>query len=565
MTELLSLAALCVSADMGDPHAVVALDSAGPRTRDELRRRAAAWATTLSRFVGRDWALNTPDGFECLAMIFGAWAAGCTPWLPADGVAGTVAALRTHVDGFAGVFEGVECIENPDENPNAAVPQPPGSNRRLVVFTSGSSGFPVAITKTMAQLDAEVQALHACWGARVGTAPVVASVPHRHLYGLLFKLLWPLARGAPFLSHSLGYPEEVLNALQREPCVWVSSPALLTRLPPGLDWRPARSMLRAVFSSGGPLEGAAARLVRTLLGGSAVEVYGSSETGGIAAREQNGDAARWRTLPGVEIACCNAEQTLLVRSPWTQDAGWWQTADRARIFYDGSFELLGRADRIAKVEENRVSLDAVERALLADPRVADARVVQTADGRVGAVVVPRGFVPGAGSATRALGTALRVGLAPFVEPVALPRRWRFVDALPRDALGKCTYTACATLLDAARSAPREPQILEETGRCNACLLRLRIDPALAWFDGHFPNNPVLPGVVQVHWVVRLARARFALGARFAGMEKLKFQLIIGPGMEVKLELIHDPENGRLEFVYRSAQGTHSSGRLLFPD
>ena len=58
------------------------------------------------------------------------------------------------------------------------------------------------------------------------------------------------------------------------------------------------------------------------------------------------------------------DDTLCVRSPHLDGEEWWETSDRAKALPDGRFLLQGRADRIAKIAEKRVSLVAMEEALL---------------------------------------------------------------------------------------------------------------------------------------------------------------------------------------------------------
>jgi acyl-coenzyme A synthetase/AMP-(fatty) acid ligase len=102
----------------------------------------------------------------------------------------------------------------------------------LTLYTSGSSGAPKPIRKTLAQFSAEVHTLEKQWGALAGNATVLGSVPHHHIYGLLFRLLWPLAAGRPF-DRAISIEPQHLQAriAQCGPSVVVSTPAQLSRWP----------------------------------------------------------------------------------------------------------------------------------------------------------------------------------------------------------------------------------------------------------------------------------------------------------------------------------------------
>ena len=54
--------------------------------------------------------------------------------------------------------------------------------------------------------------------------------------------------------------------------------------------------------------------------------------------------------------------------------------DRVRFAGDGCFELLGRGDHLAKIEDKRVSLAEIERYLLETPWIKDAACVALEDG-----------------------------------------------------------------------------------------------------------------------------------------------------------------------------------------
>src|SRR6218665_3949115 len=130
------------------------------------------------------------------------------------------------------------------------------------------------------------------------------------------------------------------------------------------------------------------------------------------------------------------------------------------------FRLLGRADRIVKIEEKRVSLDAMEQQLLKTPWVQEAKalVVDTPIGaRVGvvAVLTPAGREQ-VQRGQRILLDLLRTTLASGVQAVALPRRWRFVDALPVNAQGKSPEALLRALFTAqscaGMAAPDRPEM-----------------------------------------------------------------------------------------------------------
>ena len=302
-----------------------------------------------------------------------------------------------------------------------------------------------------------------------------------------------------------------------------------------------------------------------------LEVYGSSETGGVAWRQrQPGAIDAWHALPGVSWRICDDEGVLEVCSV-PAGGSWLRLADRAQISGPERFLLQGRSDRIVKIEEKRISLDAVEAALSATGLAAESRVIVIGDGpgerqHLAAFVVPTA----AGSAVigdegkAALNRQLRAALTPVVPALALPRRWRYLDRMPHNAQGKTSYAMLLALLDGADSQrPRWPRIdlVEQTA--HKVLYELIVPSNLFYFDGHFSVAPVLPGVVQVDWAIHYARQVFTLGPHFSSIHALKFQLVIGPETPISLELSHDTAKGSVAFRYFSAAGQHASGRILF--
>jgi 3-hydroxymyristoyl/3-hydroxydecanoyl-(acyl carrier protein) dehydratase len=240
------------------------------------------------------------------------------------------------------------------------------------------------------------------------------------------------------------------------------------------------------------------------------------------------------------------------------------TADAACIAADGRFELLGRLDRIVKLEEKRISLPMLEQALVAHDWVAEARlgVVQESRAVLGALLVlsDAGLFALREHGRRSLTEALRKHLSQHCEALALPRRWRLVRQLPLNSQGKLPQADIEARLLAPR--PKAPEVLEQVETDGEWSLQLSVPPDLAYFSGHFPKAPVLPGVVQVEWALNLGRQLLNPPGKFAGMEVLKFQQLVRPGDEVQLHLRFDPERGKLYFAYRNDTATCSSGRIL---
>ena len=94
-------------------------------------------------------------------------------------------------------------------------------------------------------------------------------------------------------------------------------------------------------------------------------------------------------------------------------------------------------------------------------------------------------------------------------------------------------------------------------------LKIEIPADLEYFRGHFAGAPVVPGVVQIKWAIEAARRHLAAGGELAGMEALKFQRVLGPGVVATLTLKWVAAAGKLDFSYTSEGARFSSGRLLF--
>jgi len=94
-------------------------------------------------------------------------------------------------------------------------------------------------------------------------------------------------------------------------------------------------------------------------------------------------------------------------------------------------------------------------------------------------------------------------------------------------------------------------------------LQFVVAPTLEYFDGHFPECALLPGVVQIGWAIEIARAQLPMSGRFRALAAVKFMRVIQPGDAVQLDLSCNASRNELSFEYRSGGTVCSSGRVLF--
>ena len=97
---------------------------------------------------------------------------------------------------------------------------------------------------------------------------------------------------------------------------------------------------------------------------------------------------------------------------------------------------------------------------------------------------------------------------------------------------------------------------------NTLVMQLYVPSDLRFFAGHFPEQPVLPGVVQIHWVGELANYLFGLDA-FQALKNVKFNSMVLPDNKVSLSMEHKLDKQTLRFAFSSETDKFSSGVLAF--
>lgn len=427
---------------------------------------------------------------------------------------------------------------------------------QLVLFTSGSTSAPKRVAKNLSRLEIEARVLEALWAGKTGH--VVATVSHQHIYGMLFRIVWPLMSGRTSDDIAAAYWEDLEDRLAG--AALISSPAHLTRLPPRAElFAPPPAL---IFSSGQLLDTKSALACIAAFGLPVTEVLGSTETGGIAWRRQTTPDAPWTPFPTVTVTA-GEDNALIVRSPYLQDDAPLNTGDAVELASDGAFHLRPRGDRVAKIDGKRVSLTRVETMLAELPEIETAAALTLPERRdaLAAVVVlteAGRHVLETHGAFR-LSRRLRTASATTLEPPERPKHWRFVDSVPTDSQGKRVLSTLRTLFDAGD--PLEPLAMEIRSQSDTeAELAFTLPPELIFFQGHFDSQAILPGVAQAHMAMLIAQKLWGTWPPDANLQRLKFRRVLVPGNAVILKLKRNAE-GRVMFAYIFGDIRASEGEI----
>jgi acyl-coenzyme A synthetase/AMP-(fatty) acid ligase len=420
------------------------------------------------------------------------------------------------------------------------------------LLTSGSTGTPRPHAKRWGPLVANIAAEAARlaeFSGRAGLAglSIVATVPAQHSYGFESSVLLALLGGACCDAGRPFYPADIVSALERvpEPRALVTTPFhLKTLLRAGLPL----PRLELLLSATAPLSPQLAAEAEAATGARLVEIYGCTEAGQVAARRTTaGDV--WTTLGELRLwreaeAEGSAERFLVQGGHVTEPT---PLADQLELLDAQRFRLLGRANDLIHVAGKRSSLAQLDFQLNRIPGVIDGAFWMPDEPEDG-IARPVALVVSDTLDAEAVRRALRQVL----EPAFVPRRVVKVPALPREGTGKLTAQGLARFArDALAEGPRFTVAADH--------------PA---FAGHFPGQPLLPGVALLAYVMRAVAAEAPLAARLGEQPQIaqaKFLAPVGPGARLEVRLQTTGEHGVAFEVWQlDAQPPRvaASGRLV---
>jgi len=349
--------------------------------------------------------------------------------------------------------------------PGAPPPGPPEDPEApaLIVYTSGTTGPPKGVVLPRRSIAATLDALEDAWGWTDGDV-LVHALPLFHVHGLIIGILGPLRRGGSVRHLGRFSPEGVANELANGATMVFGVPTMYHRIAGEVGANPA--LAKALKNARLLVSGSAAlpvhdhQRITEATGQQVVERYGMTETlmnTSVRADGERKPGTVGVPLRGVELRLVDEAGEVVddvetvgeiqVRGPnlFTEylnrpdataaafDDGWFRTGDMATRDTDGYVKIVGRkATDLIKSGGYKIGAGEIENALLEHPGVAEAAVTGEPDDDLGerivAWIVPSGEPPAA--------EELADHVAKLLAPHKRPRVVRYLDALPRNDMGK---------------------------------------------------------------------------------------------------------------------------------
>lgn len=329
----------------------------------------------------------------------------------------------------------IENCTEPEEKLVRCAPAINADDTKIIMYTSGSTGKPKGVRQRMTEFEKDNAFIIEKWGCEFTKRRLVTTVSQHHIYGFLFGIALPFALGVPFRRTRIEFSEEFEGLNDCEYMI-IATPAFLKRTVEVEQKLPLKNCF--IFTSGGVLTPEVAERTCEVFGFWPMEVYGSTETSGIAYRQSKNGLA-WTPFDNAKV-WKGEDGCLVIVSPYIKDPAGFATADLVDINDDGTFFLRGRIDSIVKIEEKRISMTEVENRILQTGLVADVKVVAMEDRRqylAAAVELnDEGKKKFAGEKKLVLNNYFHDYLMQFFENVVIPKKWRFLDKIPTDVQGK---------------------------------------------------------------------------------------------------------------------------------
>lgn len=417
-----------------DLDAPVVTSAAGLRTARQLLGEAEALAAVLPNLP---YMVNLcHDRYHFAVAFLAALLRRQVNLLPASDAPGALSGLRADYPDLYFLRDApsdAPAFRYPTDlaaRPITAAPRFPLDQAAAVLFTSGSTGAPVANPRRWGALVHSTRSAANAFGLADGHAVhLLGTVPHQHSYGLESVMMLGLLQGHVLDDSRALLPADLLARLSRlpAPTVLVTTPIHLRSLLTQDGELPA---LHRILCATAPLALELAAQAEVRFKAPLFEIYGCSEVGQIAVRRTTAGPT-WRCLEGITLSAEGDD----VRASGPAAANEAILNDSIELQGEGCFVLKGRKSDLVNIAGKRSSLAFLNHTLNAIPGVIDGVFIVPESG--GDFARLKAYVVAPGLTAREVLEALK----PQLDPAFLPRPLHLVQSLPRNALGKLTTAA----------------------------------------------------------------------------------------------------------------------------
>ena len=356
---------------------------------------------------------------------------------------------------------------------------------------------------------------------------------------MTFGLMFPLCNQYTIDTERVLYPEN----LDVENCFFISTPAFLNALKK--HSLPFIINPNYIIAAGAKLSDDIFKYFEK--NSSVIEIYGSTETGVIAYRNNSKDK-ELTIFPNVKI---ENENTIISNYIYGNKT----TINDYIKINSNKIEVKGRKDRVVKIYDKRVSLEFVEKTLNNNEMVETSYCFEL-DNKLACVCAlnnaGKDFLLAQG--INELKKHLKQNLKKYMEVV--PQKWCFHNCIPTTQTGKIDKAFINKLFTVDFSFPI---ILDSIISENTIKYKIYFNKNCNFYNGHFPNCPITPGVAQLYIASELANYNFKLNTVVGQIKKIKFSNIIHPNTVIDLSLTK--KDTGIEYIYFDETTTFSSGLL----
>jgi malonyl-CoA/methylmalonyl-CoA synthetase len=430
-------------------------------TYGELREAAAAFVRRVEG--ARRVAVWAEPSLETIVAVAGAITAGIAvvPVNPKLGTGELEHVLRDSApDAIVGGPDGIRV----DVTARAGALEPASAEDEdpaLIVYTSGTTGRPKGAVLSRRAVASNVDALATAWEWTADDV-LTHGLPLFHVHGLVIGVLGVLRRGGELRHLGRFSPAAAGEAVAGGATMLFGVPTMYHRVAREPGAAAGLRGARLLVSGSAPLPAPVFAAIEQLTGQQIVERYGLTETlmntavradsprrpgyvgvplDGIGVRlvgDDGGDVdvSDDETIGEIAVRGPNLFSGYLNRPDATAEAmrdGWFFTGDIGTRAPDGYWRIVGRRSTdLIKTGGYKVGAGEIEVALLEHPGVREAAVTAAPDDDLGERIVAWVVAEGEAPTERELIDHVAAELAPHKRP----REVRFLDELPRNAMGK---------------------------------------------------------------------------------------------------------------------------------